>query len=445
MLITGTAPTYNGKEIAAYSYKDLITYTPIKIGSCQVSDSGKFSIELPNIKTSQYLYLSIGNQQGSIYVSPGNTYHVIFPPQDSTQYENPYTTHSVDLTFIVSDSDNINNLIIDFNDQFDDFWRKNYIYFVAKQGPGRLDSFYMAMLHKYANVKNPYFQGYIQYTIAEIGINILEGEKTLGDKYLKNKPVLYHNYEYMKFFNDYFNDYMGQLALKPQGADIERDIQGANYQGLLDVLKIDPLLKDNDSLCSLVLLKGLYEFYYSGDYNQDNIKSLLNLIAYQSPIIENRIIAGDMLHSFSDIVGGTISPEFALKDASGNLNSILDYRGKYLYLCFYKSNSSECLSELTVLAAINKKYGKKINIVCISEDQNVTDMQHFMEQNKTFTWPFLYDEGGKVLAKYEVKSLPAFFLINPQGRFYLSPADSPSHGIELIFDRLLEHKRQNNQ
>ena len=146
--ITGTALSYKGKDIAAYSYKDLITYTPVKIGTSQVNDSGRFSIEIPGIKTSQYLYLSIDNLQGSIYVSPGYTYHVLFPAPDSSQYENSYTMHTIDLSFIINDSDNINSLIIDFNDHFDTFWRQCYSYFVRKQGPPHLDSFYVAMQHR---------------------------------------------------------------------------------------------------------------------------------------------------------------------------------------------------------------------------------------------------------------------------------------------------------
>jgi len=445
VIIAGTASSYKGQEIVANSFKDLITYTPLKVGACIVDDSGRFSIQLADIKTSQYLYVSIGNQQGSIYVSPGNTYHVIFPEQDSTQYENPYTTHSIDLTFIVNDSDNINNLIIDFNDQFDEFWKQDYVYFVKKEGPHYLDSFYVSMQHHYANIKNSYFKAYIEYNLAEIGINIMEGTKTLGEKYLKNKPVLYHNYEYMKFFNDYFNGYLEQLALTTRGADISNYINGGNYQDLLDVLKINPLLKTNDSLCSLVLLKGLYDLYYGESYYQKSIKALLTSIASQSNIEENKIIANDMLHSFSEVSNGAGSPDFALKDSKGIVNSILDFRGKYLYLSFYKSNSDQCLSELSVVASLAKKYGKKINFVSISEDKNINEMQHFLEQNKIFTWPFLYDDGGKILEKYDVKSLPEFFLINPQGKFFLSPADAPSHGIELIFDKLLERKKPNNQ
>lgn len=442
VIIQGKAPTYKGSEIAAYSYKDLITYTPVKLGSDRVSDSGSFYIKLDNITQSQYMYLNIGNQNGSIYVAPGHTYHVIFPPLDTTHYQNPYTSHSTDLTFLINDTDNINNLIIDFNDHFDAFWAKNYLYIIKKQGTPFIDSFYVHMKDYYSTVHNPYFDGYMRYTIAELEVNTLEGAKTLGNKYLKNKPILYHNYEYMKFFNDYFNDYLEQLALGKHGPQVTGFIQQNDYANLMEVLKINPLLAGSDSLCELVLLKGLYELYYTGNYNQNNIKTLLENIKNLSKINEDRVIAADMLGSFSNLIKGAPSPDFTLKDAKGDMSSSLDFRGRYVYLCFFKSTSEACLSELTVMAALYKKYGKKMYFVCISEDKTYDDMKKFVEQNKTFDWPFLYDEGGKVLEKYNAKALPEFFLINQQGYFYMSPADGPSHGIELTFDRILPTKRK---
>jgi peroxiredoxin len=446
VLIKGLAPSYEGKEISAYSYKDLITYTPVKIGSSQVNDSGRFSISIDGIKTSQYLYLSINNEQGSIYVSPSSTYHVIFPPPDSTHYENPFTVHMVDMTFIEHDSDNINSMVIDFNEQFDKFWNQCYLYFIRKEGPHYLDSFYLAMQHRYASVNNAYFKNYMQYNIAEIGINILEGPKILGEKYIQNKPVLYHSYEYMKFFNDYFNDYVEQFSLTSKGEDINRYLQSANYNGMKEVLKINTLLRTNDSLCELVLLKGLYEMYYSGTFNKESVKQMIGLVSTNTKIEESKIIAGDMLNSFSAVISGNATPDFALKDVKGAMSSIIDFRGKYLYLCFFRSKSDQCLSELDVISSLYKRYGKKLNIVCISEDDKLGDLQIFLDQHKIFTWTFLYDEGGKVRDKYDVKTLPEFFLINPQGKFYLSPADSPSHGIELIFDKLFaEPKKKKNQ
>jgi len=99
------------------------------------------------------------------------------------------------------------------------------------------------------------------------------------------------------------------------------------------------------------------------------------------------------------------------------------------------------MSELDVMSALRRQYGKKINFVCISEDDNYADLQKFLDQNKIYNWQFLYDDGHKVLKQYDVKTLPEFFLINPKGHFLKSPADPPSHGIQQTFDLIVSHKK----
>jgi len=291
----------------------------------------------------------------------------------------------------------------------------------------------MLLRYKYAN--SPDFLGYMTYTIAEISDNILEGEKTLGKNYIQGKPILYNNYQYMQFCNDYFKNYMKDFTFTKEGGDIHKFIAKSDYPDLMEVLKINPLLR-NDSLCELVLLKGLYESYYDGDYDKENIKILIRIIAGATKIAEDKLIAEDMLASFSGIVQGGAAPEFALKDSKGEVSSILDFRGKYIYVAFFKTTSSASISQMEILPALYKQFGKKINFVFISEDENYSDLVNFLSANKSFNWIFLWDEKHGVMQQYDVKILPEYFLINPLGKFFRSPADDPSHAIDNTFEEI---------
>ena len=433
--IEGYAPAYKGKTVYLSTCKDFITYTPLQIESATISDSGKFKFQLDDLKRTTYVYLTIQNYKGDLYVVPGNYYRVVFPAPDSDHYQNQYIEHKVNLELYIDDSAEVNNLIMDFNTQFEKFWVKTYTYFLKKEAPRYVDSFYTAMLQRYKTIHNPDFTGYMTYTVAEISNNILEGQKTLGEKYLKGKPILYNNYEYMQFFNDYFKDYMQNCTTTREGGDINKYIAKPDYPGLMEVLKINRLLR-NDSLCELVLLKGLYEFYYSGGYDQENIISLLKTISGTTKIEEDKKIADDMLASFSGVVRGGGAPDFALKDSKGEVSSIIDFRGKLVYLCFFKTTSSASISQMEVLPALYKQYGKKINFVFISEDENYDDLMNFLKTNKSFTWNFLWDEKHKVMQQYDVKTLPEYFIVGTSGKFLRSPADDPSHGIESTFNDL---------
>lgn len=436
--IEGYAPYHKGKTVYLSTYKDFITYTPLQLASAEVNDSGKFQFQLDSLKQCTYVYLAIDNYKGDLYIAPGHIYQVEFPAPDSTYYQNPYIEHSINLVFYIRDTTGINNLIMDFNTQFDGFWEKNYQNFVKRQAAHCLDSFYNAMLIRYKNINNPDFRGYMIYSIAEMENNILEGQKTLGEKYIKGKPILYNNYQYMQFFNDYFKDYMKDFTFTMEGGDINKFIAKADYPDLVQVMQINHLLR-NDSLCELVILKGLYEFYYSGEYDKGNIKLLLKVIAGSTKIAEDKIIAQDMLASFSGIVKGGVAPDFALKDSKGDVNSILDFRGKYLYLGFFKTTSTASVSQLEVIPALYKQFRKKINFVFISEDDNYNDLVNFLNANKSFNCStFLWDEKHRVMQKYDAKILPEYFLITPEGKFFRSPADDPSHGIEATFEDITQ-------
>ncbi|HTA28283.1 MAG TPA: TlpA disulfide reductase family protein [Bacteroidia bacterium] len=442
--IEGYAPAYMGKTVYLSTCKDFITYTPLQLASTAVNDSGKFKFQLEDLKRTTYVYLTIQNYKGDLYAVPGNYYRVVFPAPDSDHYQNKYIEHKVNLELYIDDSAEVNNLIMDFNVQFEKFWAKTYTYFLKKEAPRYVDSFYTEMLQRYKSIHNPDFSGYMAYTIAEIGNNILEGQRTLGEKYLKGKPIRYNNYEYMQFFNDYFKDYMQNCTNTKEGSDINKFIAKPDYPDLMEVLKINHLLR-NDSLCELVLLKGLYEFYYSGGYDQENIISLLKTVSGSTKIEEDKIIADDMIASFSGVVKGGNAPDFALKDSKGDVSSIIDFRGKLLYLCFFKTTSSASVSQMEVLPALYKQYGKKINFVFISEDENYSDLINFLKANRSFTWNFLWDEKHTVMQQYDVKTLPEYFLIGTGGKFLRSPADDPSHGIENTFNDLTRHVKDKDK
>jgi predicted patatin/cPLA2 family phospholipase len=100
------------------------------------------------------------------------------------------------------------------------------------------------------------------------------------------------------------------------------------------------------------------------------------------------------------------------------------------------------VSQAQVLPSLFKEYGKKINFVFISEDENYTDLMNYLNANKSFNWTFLFDDKHKVMQQYDVKTLPEYFLINSQGKFISSPAADPSHGIENTFEDITKPKKE---
>jgi thiol-disulfide isomerase/thioredoxin len=441
--INGFAPAYKGKDITLFTYADYISNTEIPVSTQTVSDSGifNFSFQSDNIKR---VLLRSGKQKANMYVEANRNYKVYLPARDTVRFVNANIEQSVDLTFAVTDTTEINALVIDYNQHFEKFWAENYQYFVQKKSRARLDSFELQMQSCYAWLDKPYFKSYITYNIAELDLNTFQSKTELAKKYIIGKPVLYDSYEYMSFFNKFFNHYLQSYALSKNGAALVEQINNkSNYEGCMNVLAGDKYLK-NDTLRELVLIKGLSELYYVADFSRTNVQYILERIASTSKIVLHQSIAANIIRSFSKLQPGAPAPEFSLPDKSGKIVNLSDFKGKYVYLDFWATWCTPCLQEMKLISTLKKKYGDKIVFVSISTDDDTLLVKKFMVKNPKYDWVMLhYGKGKKVKDDYEIKSIPSYFLINPYGNFTQSPALRPTQSIEATFSDITKKKSGN--
>lgn len=442
-VIDGRAPAYKGQEVALYSFSDLITYTQTKEAFDTVDQKGVFELKT-KVEHPQAFRVKIGNQSGKIYMLENYKYGIIFPELlDSSNYQNPNAEQSIDL-IINSDSTELNARIIDFNVQFEKFWVKNYKYFVAKKIQTRLDSFELKMEKRYADVNSTYLKTYIRYTFALMNDNIGRHRNYIAYKYVLNKPIAYDHYEYMEFFNQYFKSYLQQLSVGKFGNDILDNInEQPDYVLLNETLKKDLLLSSSDSLRELVLLKGLYELYYTPGFKKENIIVLVDQAKAKTKNKDHIKIADNILRLFRNLQNGVVAPDFRLKDAKGNEHSLSEFNDRYIYLDFFSPNSLQSMQEMKKLEEIKNKYNGKVIFISICMDGTEEEFKEFVKKNPKYNWLLLYGAAERsVLDAYMVKAPALYYLINREGFLVQSPASAPSEGIELKFKEMFKVKHR---
>ncbi len=439
--VRGKAPGYEGKEIILEVFEDLITYSTQKESFDTVAKDGYFELRA-NIKNTQAVKISIGNNAGKIYLQPDFMYGIIFPHPDSVQIIHPHSENAVDI-HVISDSTELNARIIDFNIEFDKFWSKNYKAFVAKRIHHELDTFYVYCKKRYEKVKDPYFSNYLEYTFALINNNTARHKVFMANKFLLGKPVLHYNFEYMDFFNQYFKFYLTEKCTAKKGTDLLTAINIEPNLGVINsILKDDPYLK-NDTTRELLVLKGLNEMYYSPEYNQKNIIMLIEQINKQTTIKLNQTIATNMLRNYYFLQPGSRAPGFTVQDKTGNSVSLSAYLGKFVYLNFYDSRSVQSLQELKKIEQLKNKYADKVTFVSVSIDEKKEDFSKLLTLYPKFNWIFLYaGSNNAVSTTYHVKATPCFFFINRDGNLIQSPALRPSEGIELRFNEFFKVRKK---
>ena len=58
-----------------------------------------------------------------------------------------------------------------------------------------------------------------------------------------------------------------------------------------------------------------------------------------------------------------------------------------------------------------------------------------------YDWLFVYDNSkGQLRTNYEIKAIPSYFLINPEGKFVQIPAESPEGDIDRAFYDIVKPK-----
>lgn len=440
VIIKGSAPSYEYKEISVWAVNDYISHTQRKLTYSIVDSAGSFVLEFSS-KEIQYITLRIEKNIASMYIEPNATYEVIMHQPDSTTYHNKNLFNDVELSIKLKSKTEINALTMDYDKRFDDFTTFYYPNFVKRAPKSAIDSFKLAIQSYYSDVKNNFLNTYVNYSIASLEEKTNYSTQQLFETYLDKKPIQYTNPEYMNFFNTFFKQNLHNFSLTKSGAPLSFQINNrGSFKGAMLVLEREPFLK-NDTIRELVLLKGLLESYYDNSFNKVSIVGILKQINEESTISIHQQIATNILNSFSKLKPGALAPFFNLPDKTGKTVSLDELRTKkYVYLTFFDNACSECLPQLKVISALKKTYGERIAFVSIMTSKNAGDLRNFCAKNPSYDWTFLYDNNADIKDTYEIQSLPAYYLIDPDGKFIQAPAEGPNGDIDRAFYDIVKPK-----
>jgi len=103
---------------------------------------------------------------------------------------------------------------------------------------------------------------------------------------------------------------------------------------------------------------------------------------------------------------------FELKTADGRNFDLADYNGNKILLVFFDIDCSSCLKQLANLKKIKEKVGKELEIITISESDEVKTQEFVRSYNLNF--PVLIDDKEIFKRKYKGIGLPAFYLLDEE-------------------------------
>lgn len=138
-------------------------------------------------------------------------------------------------------------------------------------------------------------------------------------------------------------------------------------------------------------------------------------------------------------IAGDRAPDFEAALADGQKARLSDLKGKYVLLHFWGSWCGPCRAENPALAEIYQKYGGRgFEVFSIGIEQNPKAWQRAIEYD-SLAWRYHVmesaDFGGGAAKLYNIKAIPATFLINPVGDI-MGVNLSPEQIEKMLAERL---------
>lgn len=424
--IKGFAPSYVGQTITILEIEDYLSMKESSIASTTVNEDSTFSVSFFTNEI-QKVIVRADKNKCLLYIEPNASYDLFIPEKD--KYE-PYRPNgnNIELTFFDLDSVDINFKILQFQRWMDEFVSSYYNLKSIKplEFASKLDEFKVNAEKEYISDTSSYFKTFVKFSIASLDNIQFAADRNRYEKhdfYIKQSAVAYKNDAYMGYFNTFYEKMIPRLSME------------TNNRVYLGLLKSSPSLimraLGNDytlinmRIREIVMIKALAEEFYSKDFPQTNILTVLDSVATHSLFEANAIIARNIMDRLTELVPGGKAPDFVLKNDQSELKTLSAYSKKYVYLHFYDPASQKNYIELEPLKKMYETYKEDVVFITIYPDK-VYDSIIYKEYIESIPWEKCKaEETNPIWKNYKIETFPSYVLIDSFGYVVGAPALGP--------------------
>jgi peroxiredoxin len=434
VVISGKAIDYAGKEITFYFYPDPVVHQRQSLGSMKVAGDGSFTITIPVTQPLE-IYTDIEKYTGTLIIEQGKSYKIVLPPfsgRTVDEAQSPYFKPELYWLGLPDTPTNDPNLLVrSFLTEYNLETVKNQIALYQNFSKSAAKNIISKLELKFNDDKNEYFRILRTYTFAELEYTVSQRDPIpVIEKYFARKSPELNNPAYQHCFGTIFSDYLHKESKDYKNNKMTGFINTGNFSALVSLFEGRGY---NKEFSELVVLKGLYDGYYTGGFDKKNILMTLNKSKQSITSGPLKPVLDRILISLESLSIGSKAPSFKLRNNVNQTVSNEKYLGKFLYLIFFRSSGNDSRNELDSIVPVEKKLRQVLSVVSIETDNNF-DSALKLWKDKNYPWELLNGSGNKSLIEnYKAEVVPAFYLIAPDGTLILSPAPPPTHEFETLF------------
>jgi len=441
--ISGTAIGHPGEMVRVIVYADQFSRLDSTLSTAKTDVWGNFSFPVV-VEKPTYAFLALGLKRGNFYLEPGNAYQ--FQILDDTIQGSVFDQLPLQFNlFAVKDS--LNPMIGRFNYQYNIFLYEKQREILRAKDKSVVKDFVSEMKSTFNSgmpAGNAYLKNYVNYTLASLEwISNSKTDSAILMDYFVSREVLRENIAYTDFFRAFFREFFKTQKIFRYD-EVVSSIHSEQLQNIDSILKRDDLLALNDELRELSLMALLSGNYYNPDISKKSILHLFRQIENSSKYVKNRTVAKNYGLKLTHLQYGSKAPLFELSDPNNETIGPGSFEGQFVLLDFISSDCGPCYYDLVKLIEMQQKLANKLKIVVIVTDGGLKRaMAQFDTNHQQITWLNLGDN-ILVLESYEVKTFPAYVLINPDATIAMAPAPPPNENLEAFIKGFVA-RYQNNK
>ena len=137
----------------------------------------------------------------------------------------------------------------------------------------------------------------------------------------------------------------------------------------------------------------------------------------------------------AQLARGAQAPEFHLKNVAGSWLQLDDFKGKLLYIDFWASWCKPCLEEAEASQKIHAHFSeeKDFEMLFISLDESEDRWKNSRDRmNPKAIHLFAGGWESSIRSAYQIRGIPRYFLISPEGKIISADAPRPSNFQLLV-------------
>lgn len=427
--ITGKAPEYASQTIELYTSHDFISEEKTPLGVIKFASDGSFNATL-DITDITFCQAEFDGYKGMIYLEPGKTYELAFPPKRSlteAQKRNPFVKPDpVWFGLISADKTELNYRIQYFEQEYAKLENKYFDRIFVSQEKSLVDTIKISLDKLFPKTNSPFFEAHKLYRKANLDFALYQAKSAefMETYFNKNRPWYTLN-SYAVIFEQVFSNYF----IRINNDEVIKLINAADLSKL--DLYFQSSLHFKRALSHLILLRSMKDAYYSKQFAKSAILKMLEQVktsdwnSYEKETAQ--LIASQLVYLSS----GTLPPSITMMNLSGQKISLSDFKNSYIYLHFTDPKNSICRQHLDMLKTIASHYKDKLIIINV-----IPDGKGFKNESN---WPGIFaTTSANIERTYKVKTYPNAFLIGKDGKLLLSPAPNPIDGFDRIMGQLIK-------